>query len=110
MTKPYKLFLDDLRTPIETYGSFGKDMIVARSTHEAKLIVQEHGIMSFLALDHDLGANDRAMDFLKWLANEYWDGEQSVPGYEVHSANPEGKKNLCSFMDSWRKSHAEKPL
>lgn len=100
----YSLFIDDIRDPIATYGSCGKDMIVARSTHEAQEIVRRRGIPSFLALDHDLGGDDRAIDFLKWLANEYWDGQQHVPDYEIHSSNPEGKLNLQSYMDSWKNS------
>lgn len=100
----YKLFLDDLRSATETYGSYGKDMVVARSTHEAQEIVRKRGLPKFLALDHDLSGDDRAIDFLKWLANEYWDGRQPIPDYEVHSSNPEGKLNLRSFMESWKKS------
>lgn len=100
----YLLFLDDTRDAVDTYGIYGEDMIVARSTHEAQEIVLKQGMPSKLLLDHDLGGDDRAMDFLKWLANEYWDGQQSIPDYEVHSSNAEGKLNLQSYMKSWKNS------
>jgi len=106
----YKLMLDDLRDPVETYGARGKDMIVARSTAEAKRIVLERGMPYLLLLDHDLSGDDRAIDFLKWLANEYWDGEQLIPEYEVHSSNPAGTANMISFMDSWMRSMAMSAL
>jgi hypothetical protein len=77
---------------------------VARSTEAAKALVSERGMPALMSLDHDLGGEDRAMDFLKWLANEYWDGVQAVPMFLVHSANPVGILNLASFMDSWRRS------
>ena len=100
----FLLFLDDLRDPVKTYGEFGKDMIVARSTHEAQHIVLKRGMPNFLALDHDLSGDDRAIDFLKWLANEYWDGKEAIPDFEVHSSNPEGSANLKAFMRSWKNS------
>lgn len=100
----YMLFIDDLRDPVKTYGSLGKDMVVARSTEEAQQIVHEKGMPSQLFLDHDLSGDDRAIDFLKWLANEYWDGVSPVPEYEVHSSNPAGSENMRTFMDSWKRS------
>jgi len=104
----YKLMLDDLRDPVETYGSYGKDMIVARTGLEARRIVQERGMPSELFLDHDLGLKadgtaDEAPEFIKWLSQEYWDGEQPVPDYEVHSGNPIGKGNLKFDMDGWKR-------
>jgi hypothetical protein len=53
-------------------------------------------------LDHDLGENDRTMDFLKWLQENYPNGP--VPVSSVHSRNPEGAKNILSFISSWRRS------
>jgi len=104
------LFLDDLREPRDAYPDprsvlgEGSRWVVARSTQEAKGLVLALGMPSIMSLDHDLGGDDRSMDFLGWLAREYWDGKSSIPGYLVHSANPVGAKNICSFMDSWRKS------
>jgi hypothetical protein len=106
------LFLDDIRNPKFVYDEtlsldsecwFTK-WTVARSSEEAKRLVLEKGMPTLMSLDHDLGGPDTSIDFLSWLAREYWDGESAVPRFKVHSANPEGSKNIRAFMDSWRKS------
>jgi hypothetical protein len=114
----WQLYLDDLRHPDQTYTDEVRELrprewTVARSSAEAIKLVQEHGMPVRLSLDHDLGicdngkggvTTDVVMTFLKWLANEYWDGVQDVPWYAIHSANPVGAKNIQSFMDSWVRS------
>lgn len=50
-------------------------------------------------LDHDLGEQDNAMIFLKWLANEY--DMEKIPSFAVHSQNPIGRENIVSYMESW---------
>lgn len=107
------LFLDDLREPRDAYtdprSALGeKDRwVVAKSTDEAKGLVLALGMPSVMSLDHDLGGEDTSMRFLSWLARDYWDTVSQIPTYLVHSANPVGAKNICSFMDSWRKSVME---
>jgi hypothetical protein len=93
------LFLDDLRDPPP-----GREWVVCRSTEEALAAVAERGMPTFASLDHDLGGDDTAMVFLRRLAAEHWDGISPPPESTVHSANPVGKMNIISFMDSWRRS------
>lgn len=95
----YNLFLDDEREPY--YNN--SDTVICRSTAEAKKYVVANGMPSHLYLDHDLGGDDTAMVFLKWLANEYWDGTSPIPDYSVHSSNPAGRANIISFMETWWK-------
>lgn len=90
-----KLFVDDLRDPPDDSWQ------VARSTSEAVRMCQAIW-PSDLALDHDLGGDDRIMDFLKIL-QEMGEG-RPIPSWTVHSANPVGRKNIESFMNSWEKS------
>lgn len=90
-----RLFLDDIREAPPDYT-------VARSTDEAIVLVQAQW-PEFMSLDHDLGGEDTTMLFLKRLVNEVWDG-QPIPDYIVHSANPIGKLNIISFMESWKRS------
>ncbi len=97
------LFLDDLRNPGDVYEDM-TGWVVARSSLEAMDLVRDRGIPGLISLDHDLGGDDTAMHFLKWLAYEHWTEEEPVPGYAVHSANPVGALNLDSFMDSWKRS------
>lgn len=102
----WNLFLDDERFPFWVYdrpseiGGFH----ILRSTEAAKGAVQAMGMPHLISFDHDLGGDDKAMHFLNWLANEYWDGKSPIPDYRIHSANPIGQKNIESFMESWRKS------
>jgi len=82
-------------------------VLVARSTEEAKRIVESVGWPTHLLLDHDLGGDDTTMVFLRWLAYEKHDGE-IIPDYTIHSANPVGASNINGFMRSWARScHAE---
>lgn len=108
----WQLFLDDIRNPKYVYDEmldpesevWHTRWTVARSTEEAKRLVEERGMPSLMSLDHDLGHTDTSMVFLNWLAREYWDGTNNVPRYRVHSANPTGSANIRAFMDSWKRS------
>lgn len=73
-------------------------------------MVDEFGPPEFIDFDHDLGElepgfEDKAMRFLKWLEGAY---PYAIDGldYRIHSANPEGAKNIQAFMDSWRRSRS----
>jgi hypothetical protein len=94
----YKMFIDDLRTPPPG------DWVVVRSSSEAIAYIQMNGMPAFISFDHDLGGDDTTMIFLKDLVDLVWNGEDSPPAYEVHSANPVGSKNIVSFMESWKRS------
>ena len=96
----YNLFLDDERTP--DYN-LSPQWVICRSTEEAKIYVQDNGMPNFIAFDHDLGGDDTAMVFLKWLVNEYWEEGSFIPDYSVHSSNPDGRKNIIAFMETWWK-------
>ena len=93
--KLYKLWLDDERPA-------NKDWVVCRSSQEAIEYVKTHGCPVYMSLDHDLGINDTTMVFLKALM-DMWDGLTPPPEYKVHSANPVGKLNIISYMESWKK-------
>lgn len=99
----YCMFLDDVRDPSDVYPIEPNGWVVVRSSDEAIAYVKTHGMPVLVSLDHDLGGEDKALYFLKWLAYEYWT-EEPVPQYAIHSANPVGAANLDSFMDSWRRS------
>lgn len=77
--------------------------MVVRSSDEALLYIQNNGMPAFISFDHDLGGDDTTMVFLRKLVDSDY-GNDFPPAYEVHSANPVGKKNIISFMDSWKKS------
>lgn len=104
--KPWFLFLDDLRNPMDAgyKNSTADRFLIARSTREAIEYVREYGMPKAMSLDHDLGGSDTAMVFLRWLANDWWDGAMIPPEYHIHSANPVGRLNIAAFMSSWHRS------
>lgn len=106
----YYMFLDDERELPKNIPSEQK-WIVCRSSEEAKQTVLNHGLPLFISFDHDLGGNDTSMNFVKWLAEEYFNMPNKnpggnylkIPGYIIHSQNPIGSKNIQSYMESWKK-------
>lgn len=96
--KKWKLYLDDLRTPVDN------TFIVARNIREAQALIHKYGMPIFISFDHDLGMDEKTRkelpsgyDFAKWLINEALDGRLFFPNdfqYKVHSQNPVGKKNI----------------
>jgi hypothetical protein len=100
----WKLWLDDqLDDPDAPARHTPAGYIGAKSSEKARELVIKHGVPGFMNLDHDLGENDRAMDFLHWLALEFAT-EGPVPDFAIHSANPIGSANITSFMYSWKRS------
>ncbi len=100
---PWKLWLDDQYDDCETpFRHPPQDFISAKSSKEAITLTRLFGIPEFISFDHDLGDGDDAMVYINWLTDNLYDAV--VPEYVVHSANPVGKDNIISKMDSWKKS------
>jgi hypothetical protein len=87
----WRLFLDDLRTPLDSSWK------VARSVSDAKALVSENGTPAHIAFDHDLGEGPSGYDFLKWLV------EQEIKDfdYSIHTSNPPGRANLLGLARPW---------
>ena len=115
----YKIYLDDVRTPID------QTWVVVRSYEEFVSKVNEIGLenIEFISLDHDLG--DSAMnewlyrttknyqinydnitektgyDCAKWLVEQWLDGKPLVDVY-THSANAIGSANIMGYINNYR--------
>lgn len=92
----WKLFIDDIRDPIDNTWS------IARSSNEAKSLVLMYGIPTEISFDHDLGGDDTAFDFIYWMENEIvFDGRKFPDNFKfsVHSSNPVGKENIEKEMN-----------
>ena len=108
------LFIDDLRDPgfpecVSSGVNPNLPWVIARTSSQARAAVEQRGMPTRMALDHDLGEfsggqTDEVPKFLGWLAYEYWNGNTRIPDYTIHSANKVGAANMKSFMDSWKKS------
>lgn len=105
----YNLYIDDIRNPptydtlVTKEGLLVRNWVIARTVGQAATIVRVCGWPTFMSLDHDLGETYTVMQFLHWLA-KWGDLVQTPPTYVVHSANPVGRDNIISFMESWKKS------
>lgn len=92
----WKLFLDDERDPVTD------DWVVVRNSTDAVIAVCSWGMPVEIAFDHDLGGDDTSIKFIKWMLNEMYDGELTIPDgftYSVHSQNPIGAENIKNKMD-----------
>lgn len=109
-TKPYYMFLDDLRGLDDVKNLPRRHepglWVIVRNSADAMHYVKYYGLPEFFSFDHDLGGDDTTMVFLRML--EEWFYEQGddfpkCPAYQVHSSNPAGAMNIVSFMNSWKK-------
>ena len=123
----WQLFLDDIRNP-PTRENF----VIARTAQEAKDLVMQKGCPIYISFDHDLGyklpkdmnspilvvgpentEEETGYDFAKWLIEQDQNGTIEIPedfGWQIHSANPIGKKNIEGILDSYlrfRKEHGK---
>lgn len=97
----WKLFIDDERFPKNP------DSMLARTSLDAQLMVQNYGVPVHIDFDHDLGVDRNghtmtSMDFVRWLEARIVDGYLELPKgftFAVHSMNPIGAGNIRSRMD-----------
>lgn len=114
-----KIYLDDVRTPID------KDWTVVRSYDEFVSTVMYIGLenIGLISLDHDLGDTAMAewhrnvyhnytldynnitektgMDCAKWLVDQWLEGS-TVVEVVVHSANAIGSANIMGYINNYR--------
>lgn len=123
----WKLFLDDIR-PAQYIGPIAQrlgfdwtELEVARSSNEAKKLIEEKGCPEFIFFDHDLAeehytadwsnhakfqsTRETGHDFAKWLIYKDIEARGSlIPanfGFYVHSMNPIGAENIRSIVSSY---------
>lgn len=106
----YKIYLDDLRTPID------QDWIVVRDYEEFVNKVTEIGFenIELVSLDHDLAdihyntdlydtiIEKTGYDCAKWLIEKWQEGNTIFDVY-THSANTAGAKNIVELINSYRR-------
>jgi hypothetical protein len=114
-----KIYLDDVRTPVD------KDWTIVRDYEQFVSKIQDIGLenIELISLDHDLGDTAMAewhknvyhnytlnydnilektgMDCVKWLINQWLDG-QPVVDVVVHSANAVGSANMMGYINNYR--------
>jgi hypothetical protein len=122
MEKKYKVYLDDVRTPIDN------EWVIARNHDEFVESIQKLGLENIeeISLDHDLGESAIAeyyanakpnnilnydnilektgMDSCKFLVEESIETKAPLPQVYVHSSNPVGRVNMMSLINNYLKS------
>lgn len=91
----WKLFIDDERWPASD------DWVIARSSDQAILEIEQRGCPIEIAFDHDLGGDDTAMHVVRWFVDALLDQRIRLPVgfvYSVHSQNTVGVQNIHGLM------------
>lgn len=105
----YKLLLDDVRNPPKdkATGVVESGWRIARTVDQAINIVFSCGMPEHIAFDHDLGEDapgGDGMQFAKWICEYCMDNDLMLTcTYHVHSMNPEGAKNIKSYLQNFKK-------
>jgi len=103
----WKLYLDDIRIPTD------ESFVIARSLDEARRLVLQNDMPTFISFDHDLGIDDSGIllpsgyDFAKWLVESDLQKIIQIPdnfSFKVHSQNPVGAKNIEGLINGYLKS------
>jgi hypothetical protein len=120
MKQMTKIYLDDVRTPVDV-----ENWVLVRSYEEFVDKVSQIGLenIELISLDHDLG--DTAMaewhknvyhnytldynnikektgyDCAKWLVDQWMEGQPVVDVY-THSANAIGSANIMGYINNYR--------
>lgn len=100
----WKLFIDDERWPAT------RGWVIARSSAEAiEDCNSRKSLPNEIAFDHDLGGDDTAMRFIRWLVDMLEDGVYTIPAdfkFSVHSQNPIGAANIRGYMENIVKEYS----
>jgi hypothetical protein len=118
-TEKIKLYLDDVRTPLD------KEWIVVRNYDEFVSKVTYYGLdgIEMISLDHDLGEgamveyytnvkNNFTLDYnnieektgydcCKFMVSLCMDNNVVLPQIYVHSANPIGSANMMGYINNY---------
>ncbi len=96
----WMLFIDDERYPIDP------EFVIARTSHDAIMMILNWGMPTHIAFDHDLGVNSKgviqdSMELVNFLWHRCENNELIFKKnftFSVHSQNVEGAKNIRSKM------------
>lgn len=90
-----RLWLDDLRPMPNDFT------LHVKTAHEAIEILKTNDV-EYISFDHDLGEekNGTGYDVAKWIEENVYNKVIKMMEWNIHSANPVGRKNIESAMKS----------
>jgi len=127
----YNLFLDDVRNPSDcVYYMYtpiytSVEWIIVRDYNSFVETIEKLGLPEIISFDHDLAdehyspemytesyddlyeefKEKTGYDCAKWLVNHCMDNNKELPKVIlVHSMNPVGRKNIQSYIESYKRS------
>lgn len=101
--KPTLLWLDDLRDPQLYLSEKDYDVVWVKSFEEFTTWITLNGVPEYVSFDHDLGEGLSGYDAVKFLASYCEKLERRLPKCTIHSANPVGRTNIQSVIDTYNK-------
>ena len=98
------LWLDDIRDPKDHINT--DDVYWAKNFYEFCDYLETFGLPKKVFFDHDLGddnhnGHDCAQVLCEWCLQNGW---LPLPEWEIQSANPVGRKNIASTLNSYEKA------
>ncbi len=96
-SKAIRLWLDDRRP--KPFGFH----VRCRTAEEAKAWLLTSRI-THISFDHDLGPGSTGYDVAKWIEEQAHCGKLKALTWEIHSANPVGRRNIEWAMQSAKRA------
>lgn len=109
---PTLLWLDDERNPSDPrWQSFfaveSPAIIWVKNYREFTEWIAENSLPDAICFDHDLGPGPSGLDAAKWLISYCIKMELDLPKWSIQSANPVGKRNIHSLLDSFERFNGD---
>lgn len=110
-----KIYLDDIRYPLQTYPE-DNQWLIARNYVEFTLLLEDFiHVVNVISFDHDIDSYDEngneltGYDCLKYLCNYIQDTNMNINNLELrfHTANPVGKENMIHYWNNFKKQYGE---
>lgn len=88
-----KNFYDNLKK------QYNINFIWVKNIEQFSDYIVKHGLPEMISFDHDLGAGlPKGLDCAKWLVNYCRKTKQTLPKCFVHSANPNGQREIKNIL------------
>jgi hypothetical protein len=102
------LWLDDERDPSDerwhSYFPIQNPAVEWVKTYAAFVEwVTANGLPAAVCFDHDLGDHESGFDAAKWLTEYCLERNTPLPAWEIQSANPIGKENIISILQTFER-------